>query len=103
MYTFQSPAPICMFYFSHPFGIASPPNYVDNNKMCSQEQIKNGQINYVNCKSKTNHVKKKKNVSASKKLTYIPWPRDTWRRDYILPPLVQMLAKQMGELLLYNF
>ena len=38
------------------------------------------------------------NYDEHRMATYTPWPRDTWRRDYVLPPLVQLLAVQKGEL-----
>lgn len=92
-----------MFYFSHPFGIASPPNYPEETNKSRNQQTNNGpSINYnvTSCKSNHNNMNSKKKSSkdcSNKKSTYIPWPHDTWRRDYILPPLIQMLAKQMGQ------
>lgn len=89
-----------MFYFSHPFGIASPP--------CNQQNPQKNEptINYCATSCKSNHTnnnmdnKKKKSPTncSNRKSSYIPWPMSTWQRDYILPSLVQILAKQMGEL-----
>lgn len=99
----QSPAPICMFYFAHPFGIASPQSKqkskpiqshnlaVSSLQSTSIERV--GELSFTSNQTLGTH---KGGILGRN--TYTPWPIETWRRDHnILPPLVQVLASQMGE------
>lgn len=83
-----------MFYFAHPFGITTPPKIKTQNKTENYRQNES----YIKVKStKTREKYYNLNYDEHRMATYTPWPRDTWRRDYVLPPLVQLLAIQKGE------
>ncbi|KAJ6634897.1 hypothetical protein Bhyg_13478, partial [Pseudolycoriella hygida] len=91
----QSPAPICMFYFAHPFGISSPKQNINENVTENYRQKVLNNENYINFKStKARERNYHPNYDEHRMASYTPWPRDTWRRDYVLPPLVQLLAVQ---------
>ncbi|XP_058822740.1 uncharacterized protein LOC131684155 isoform X4 [Topomyia yanbarensis] len=171
----QSPAPICMFYFAHPFGISSPAVESSPGKTvttrppesescrkpvplpaskCEQEPVKTTMENSVRqrpldelkripngvtmccgrpaakpikpenrTKSKKNkhsstgtgliakteaevlsvkpHAKSVKRVNLieldSRQTPLTPWPSTIWNRDFLIPPLLQVLAKQHGR------
>lgn len=95
---FQSPAPICMFYFAHPFGISTPQQSKTQNKTENYRQkIVNNESSIKPKSTKTREKYYHPNYDEHRMATYTQWPRDTWRRDYVLPPLVQLLAVQKGE------
>ena len=83
-----------MFYFAHPFGISTPSSV-------------NQSFDFANDQAETPKEKPNKKIrekyasaggGASNHMeTYIPWPEDTWKRDNILAPLVQLLAQQLGK------
>ncbi len=87
-----------MFYFAHPFGIKTPPN---NKVQNTTENYRKKSVNnerYIQIKStRTREKYLHPNYDEHRIATYTAWPRDTWRRDYVLPPLVQLLAVQKGE------
>lgn len=111
-----------MFYFSHPFGISTPVTETSGALTVTDNNTKN---THSNCVTSTNRRKNynensndysfSTNTSNNKRklqremqteniypddnhtLAYVPWPRDTWRREYDLPPLVQLLSMQNGK------
>ncbi|GAB0097412.1 hypothetical protein DMENIID0001_130490 [Sergentomyia squamirostris] len=87
----KSPAPICMFYFSHPFGITSPIEG-KSGKLSATPQDLGGE-------RQKNPTRKGQRIGIDqvRKTTLTPWPRDTWRREFYLPPLVQLIARQNGR------
>lgn len=122
---FQSPAPICMFYFSHPFGIATPlqtakstppiantkriqqqytyiyhnnnNNNLDESTTKQQEFCRNY---YPQCKFQLKRGEihnSSSSLGESHTDNYIPWPKETWSREFILPQLVEMMASRMGK------
>ncbi|XP_055640709.1 uncharacterized protein LOC129778078 isoform X4 [Toxorhynchites rutilus septentrionalis] len=170
----QSPAPICMFYFAHPFGISSPATTSTPSKSAAPIPPKPTEPNHrksapqpaPNCKQQPpkteivrqrpenredskktsvvtirnekpapksikpeNRVKLKKAKNSSnlsvaagatqttlsvkphskakrrpnvaeldtRQTTLIPWPSTIWNRDFLIPPLLQVLAKQHGR------
>lgn len=87
-----------MFYFAHPFGITTPPKKKIQNKTENYRQKSVDNESYVKLQStKTCDKYYHRNYDEHRMATYTPWPRDTWRRDFVLPPLVQLLAVQKGE------
>lgn len=88
-----------MFYFAHPFGISTPQKNKTQSKTENyREKIVVNERSYIKVKpTKTREKHYHANYDEHRMATYTPWPRDTWRRDYVLPPLVQLLAVQKGE------
>lgn len=138
----QSPAPICMFYLSHPFGVVSPSSGSDAFKSRTfssypgrDDQIVSGDnddgdgndalyqrrrrkqlgekpvvLNRTNARRREdwsgnltgcNHDARTtsglRDSSRMRSGHLIPWPRDTWRREFVLPPLIQFRGKQKGK------
>ncbi|XP_058454167.1 uncharacterized protein LOC131432101 isoform X7 [Malaya genurostris] len=167
----QSPAPICMFYFAHPFGISSPAGEVTSRKTTVQrptecdscqkqavplpasknerqvpntftgtedqlKKVPNGMT--MHCGKSTAKQMKSENRAKSKKTKHgpnctgaaavktmtesfsmkphskskkranlieldcrqtplTPWPSTIWNRDFLIPPLLRVLAKQHGR------
>lgn len=105
----QSPKPICMFYFSHPFGIASPSSTASTNagkttrtaaaSQQAKKQSKYTTTTYLVTEIQRNdpeeYVKKPNTSKVEKDSTRIPWPKNTWSRsDNVLPPLLQIVNKK---------
>lgn len=84
-----------MFYFAHPFGISTPLSVDTANK------TPNGYIDGY--KKRRGGGSNQNRTDNDRMASFIPWPRDTWKRDYILPPIVGMLARQMGKIFLFIF
>lgn len=87
-----------MFYFAHPFGITTPPKNKQRTSEAEnyrQKTIKSESFMKLTTKTREEHYHP--NYDEQRMSTYTAWPRDTWRRDYVLPPLVQLLAVQKGE------
>ncbi|XP_055678113.1 uncharacterized protein LOC129786886 [Lutzomyia longipalpis] len=87
----KSPAPICMFYFSHPFGIISPVGATSGKSSTTPKgcELVNGR--------KKKGARKFGEGDQVRKTPLIPWPRDTWRREISLPPLIQLIARRNGR------
>lgn len=92
-----------MFYFSHPFGISTPviiQNQKNLNEFCTQTSPQK----FVK-KDRNGKIESGRNwnlLDENRLSAFVPWPKDTWKREHVLPPLVQMLAKKQGEFYL-NF
>lgn len=90
-----------MFYFAHPFGIASPATSTTTNINHQSQNSTPYHDHRKGCvRRKSRSVRHTDYEAAIERhvSSYIPWPEDTWKRDYILPPLVQLLATQLGKL-----
>ncbi|CRK97282.1 CLUMA_CG010677, isoform A [Clunio marinus] len=98
----KTPTPICMFYFSHPFGISTPStaNNVDNDlgrKKATKKSSKYTTTTYLVTEIQKNHSDESQDECQGKKQSYtdrdlIPWPK-----NFLLPPLVQLLEKKHGK------
>lgn len=128
---FQSPAPVCMFYFAHPFGISSASSrsaaaaaachrhrsHTQSSSVMTSASSTTassramptpfqghrymGRGGYWHCMTASSSIDR--NESANSYLdnhvrAYVPWPMDTWRREFILPPIVGVLHRQRGKL-----
>lgn len=62
-----------------------------------RQQTVNNEKRVKRQSTKTREQHYNQNYDEHRMATYTPWPRDTWRRDYVLPPLVQLLAVQKGK------
>lgn len=88
----QSPAPVCMFYFAHPFGgIATP----------SSTSYSIDPYAGMPTASKTPNSKRTNppNQMNQQHLNdFTPWPRQTWQQSRdVLSPLIQALQRQIGK------
>ena len=88
----QSPAPVCMFYFAHPFGIATPPVRA----VCLRDDdLQMSESHQRNAKQRIGiadwNVNDEQHMAA-----YVPWPPDTWQNDAVLPPLIHVLQQRLG-------
>lgn len=90
---FQSPDPVCMFYFAHPFGgIATP----------SSTSYSIDPYVGMPTAEKTPHTVKHENAPSNRCTQqhlndFTPWPRQTWQSKDLLSPLIQALQKQIGK------
>lgn len=110
---FQSPNPICMFYFGHPFGIQTPSGCGRSATMTNASSPtcefyfggRDYRHNVRRRNSTQQHTQQEpihKNQgngesNARRRASLVPWPRNTWSRDNALPPLLQILARQYGK------
>lgn len=100
----QSPTPICMFYFSHPFGISTPSSA--NNVGSTKPQKKGSKYTtttYLVTEIQKNISEESQDDGEVKKQSYtdrelIPWPK-----NFLLPPLIQLLEKKHGKWLVFIF
>lgn len=114
--TFQTQTPVCMFYFSHPFGISTPSsaNNSCNVQQHNVEEKKNTQRKKKSSKYTTTTylvTEIQKNLSgdegsqdeccemrkSSQFITdreLLPWPK-----NLMLPPLIQLIEKKQGKLI----
>lgn len=97
----QSPTPICMFYFSHPFGISTPSSANNAGNVDGAKPPKKGSkyttTTYLVTEIQKNHSDGSVDECETKKHPYtdrelIPWPK-----NFLLPPLIQLLEKKHGE------
>lgn len=100
----QSPKPVCMFYFSHPFGISTPSSA--NNVGSTKAQKKGSKYTtttYLVTEIQKNLSEESQDEVEIKKHPYterelIPWPR-----NFLLPPLIQLLEKKHGKWLVFIY
>ena len=88
-----------MFYFSHPFGISTPSS--TNNTDVKKKQKKGSKYTtttYLVTEIQKNHsdgsqdeADAKKNAGFTDK-ELLPWPK-----NFLLPPLIQLLEKKHGN------
>lgn len=82
---FQSPAPICMFYFAHPFGGIATPSSTSNS------------IDPFGGMRTVETTPNAREHQAEHLCDFVPWPRQTWQCQDVLAPLVNALQKQIGK------
>ncbi|XP_059611805.1 uncharacterized protein LOC132258492 [Phlebotomus argentipes] len=78
-----------MFYFSHPFGISSPVDATSGKLSSSPKD--------TDCPKRLARRGRRFEGDQARKTPLIPWPRDTWRREFSLPPLIQFIARRNGR------
>lgn len=107
----QSPSPVCMFYFAHPFGgIATPPvstaqqNPIfanDNRRYGLESSASDNSFGYKMTNDwwwwnemRDQHLR----YGMQHAQNYVPWPKETWEmQQYMLPPMIQMLHQKIGN------
>lgn len=97
----QTPTPICMFYFSHPFGISTPSSTNNADNVGSEKPPKKGSkyttTTYLVTEIQKNNSDESQDEGQTRKHPYtdrelIPWPK-----NFLLPPLIQLLEKKHGN------
>lgn len=100
-----------MFYFAHPFGIQTPSiasGYgFEPSITASTSPTCEFFMGGRNSRQYRYNLKRQSSIYASsngrRRTSLVPWPRNTWSRDSALPPLLQILARQHGELFIFTF
>ncbi|KAG5682280.1 hypothetical protein PVAND_011643 [Polypedilum vanderplanki] len=100
---FKSQTPVCMFYFSHPFGISTPSSA--NNRCEKESESKKAKkksryktTTYLVTEIQKNNSDGSQDECDDKKTTstidreLLPWPK-----SFLLPPFVQMIEKKHGK------
>lgn len=91
-----------MFYFAHPFGVSSPFTPIDlsGNESSSSstppQSRQNVMRQVLKGKCRQNESVTASTAEDSRLASYVPWPEQTWRRDDILPTVIELLAKEKG-------
>lgn len=92
-----------MFYFAHPFGVSTPLAPIDlseNDESSSSstppQSRQNAMRQMLKEKCMQNESVTASTTEDSRLASYVPWPERTWRRDNVLPTIVELLAKQKG-------
>lgn len=103
----QSPAPVCMFYFAHPFGgIATPTSSSysihgqdDGSTMGETPNTSSSKTKPFGwCDRMHFTIELEPQQQQEHVHEYIPWPQETWIcDDVLLQPLIQALREQFGE------
>lgn len=97
----KSPAPVCMFYFAHPFGVSSPSlgstRTSNNQSLRSSASMTPFQGIQGHLWGRCWHNNCPTECVEGHMTAYVAWPIDTWRTEHILPPIVRVLQKQKGN------
>ncbi|CAO1411872.1 unnamed protein product [Diamesa serratosioi] len=94
----KSPTPICMFYFSHPFGISSPSSTTPSDKDKNKKSSKYTTTTYLVTEIQKNHTDELQEAPKNTKEVFVddrvltPWPK-----SLLLPPLLQLLERKHGK------
>ncbi|CAO1378785.1 unnamed protein product [Diamesa hyperborea] len=94
----KSPTPICMFYFSHPFGISSPSSTTPNDNVKSKKSSKYTTTTYLVTEIQKNHTDELLEEPKNTKEVFFddrvltPWPK-----SFLLPPLLQLLERKHAK------
>lgn len=90
-----------MFYFSHPFGISTPSSANNAGNIKSTQPAKKASKyttkTYLVTEIQKNHSDSSQDETELKKHPYtdrelIPWPK-----NFLLPPLIQLIEKKHGK------
>lgn len=90
-----------MFYFSHPFGISTPSSTNNGGNVESTQPTKKASkyttTTYLVTEIQKNHSDGSQDEAEPKKRVYtdrelIPWPK-----NFLLPPLIQLIEKKAGK------
>lgn len=91
-----------MFYFSHPFGISTPSSSANNDGNVKSNEPKKKASKYTTTtylvtEIQKNHSDGSQDEVESKKPQFtdrelIPWPK-----NFLLPPLIQLIEKKHGK------
>lgn len=98
-----------MFYFSHPFGISTPSSANNGSNIGEKKKPRKGSkyttTTYLVTEIQKNHsdgsqdeCEVKKNTHEYSERELLPWPR-----NFLLPPLLQLIEKKHGKLVFINF
>lgn len=98
-----------MFYFAHPFGVSTPFAQLDlsgnesstSSSTTPPQSRQNAMRQILREKCMKNDSRTTTNVNDPRLASYVPWPEKTWRRDDVLPTIVEILAKQKGMLIFF--
>lgn len=101
----KSPAPICMFYFSHPFGISTPGSANKSGNVGSTPTTKKASkyttTTYLVTEIQKNHSDGSQDEAEPKKHPYTDRELIAWPKNFMVPPLVQLLEKKHGKFIVY--
>jgi hypothetical protein len=110
---FQAKTPVCMFYFSHPFGISTPSsaNNIEQQQQqqqqCSKKAKRKGSkyttTTYLVTEIQKNHSDGSQDESDAKKNSFADRELLPWPKNFLLPPLVQLIEKKHGRYTFFSF
>lgn len=92
-----------MFYFSHPFGISTPSSANNVDIKSQKKGSKYTTTTYLVTEIQKNIGEDSQDEGKSKKHPYsdrelLPWPK-----NFLLPPLIQLMEKKHGKLIVFIF